>query len=133
MIYELGTKFTSVAPSRSAQTRAARRKDQRELRGHIEILSDNPHTTFGYIRDGAIARKRADPQLNLCRPMTGTTFALSPIYKHPTPPTFVDFLFRQSYRKSVGLGLSGRSAIDDFLYRKIYRCRSPRLGKSRSR
>jgi hypothetical protein len=37
MIDELSTKFTSDAPSQSAQPRAARRKDQRELRGHIEI------------------------------------------------------------------------------------------------
>jgi hypothetical protein len=133
MIDELSTKFTSDAPSQSAQTRAARRKNRRELRGHIEIFSDNPHIAVRYVRDGAIARKRADPQLNLCRPMTGMTFALSPIHKHPTPPALVDFLFRQSYRKSVGLGLSGRCAIDDFPYRKIYRCRSPRLGKSRPR
>jgi hypothetical protein len=131
MVDELGAEFTSDTPCQPAQARAARCKYQRELRGHVEIFSDNPHTAIGYVRDRAIARQRADPELNLCRPVTGATFALSPIRKHPTHPSLVDFVFRQSYRKSVGLRLSDRPTIDGFPYRKVYRRRRPaRLDKS---
>ena len=82
MVDELGAEFASDAPCQPAQARAARCKDQRELGGHVEIFSDHPHTAIRYVRDRAIARQRADPKLNLGRPLTGATFALSPIRKH---------------------------------------------------
>src|SRR5438128_718611 len=127
MVDELGAELASDAPCQPAQARTARCKDQRELRGHVEIFSDNPHA-IRYVRDRAIARQRADPELNLCRAVTGATFALSPIRKHPPHPSLVDFVFRQSYRKSVGLRLSDRPAIDGFPYRKVYCRRLARPG-----
>lgn len=125
MVDELGAELASDAPCQPAQARATRCKNQRELLGHIEIFSDNPHAAIRYVRDRAIARQRAGPKLNLGCSMTGATFALSPIRKHPTHPSLVDFclldfVFRQSYRKSVGLRLSDRPAIDSFPYWKVY-------------
>ncbi len=84
MVDELSAELASDTPCQPAQARTARCKDQRELRGHVEIFSDNPHTAVRYIRDRAIARQGADPKLNLGCPLTGATFALSPIRKHPT-------------------------------------------------
>ena len=92
MIDELSSEFAPDAPRQPAQPRAARRKDQRELRGHIEIFGDDPHAAFGYVRDRAIARQRADPELYLCRPVTGATLAFSPFRKHPDPPEFLILL-----------------------------------------
>ncbi len=91
MVDELGAEFASDAPCQPAQARTARCKDQRELRGHVEVFSDDPHTAIRYVGDRAVPRQRADPKLNLCRPVTGATFTLSPIRKHPTHPSLVDF------------------------------------------
>jgi hypothetical protein len=84
MVDELGSEFALNAPCQPAHARSAGCKDQRELRGHIEIFRNNPHATVRYVRDRAIAGQRAGPELNLCRPVTGATFTFSPIHKHPT-------------------------------------------------
>lgn len=57
MVDELGAEFGSDAPCQPAKARTARCKDQRELRGHVEIFGDNPYTAVRYVRDGAIARQ----------------------------------------------------------------------------
>lgn len=86
MVDKLSAEFAPDAPCQTAQARTTGRKDQRELRGHVEVFNDNPHTAIRYVRDRAIARQGADPELNLGSPLTGATFALSPIRKHPTHP-----------------------------------------------
>src|SRR5437879_158977 len=90
-------------------------KDMRgELCGHVEIFGDNLNPAISYVRDRAIARQRANPKLNLCCALKGATFALAPISKHPTHPLLVDLVFRQSYRKPIGLRLNEPRAIDRF-------------------
>ena len=55
MVDELGAEFASDPPCHPAQARPPCCKDQRELRGHVEIFGDNPHAAVRYVRDGAIA------------------------------------------------------------------------------
>ena len=104
MVDKLSAEFASDAPCQPAQARTARCKDQRELRGHIEIFSDNPHTAIRYVRNRAITRQRADPELNLCRPVTGATFAFSPIRKHPTHPYLLILSFGNLIENPLDFG-----------------------------
>nr|WP_190241813.1 hypothetical protein [Bradyrhizobium algeriense] len=92
MVDELGVELASDAPYQPAQARAPACTNQRELLRRIEIFSDNPHTAIRYVRDRVFARQRAGPKLNLGRPVTGATFALSPIRKHPTHPSLFAWL-----------------------------------------
>ena len=103
MVDKLSAEFASDAPGQLVQARTARCKNQRKLRRHVEIFSDNPHA-IRYVRDRAIARQRADPELNLCRPLTGATFAFSPIRKHPTHPYLLILSFGNLIENPLDFG-----------------------------
>ena len=104
MVDKLSAEFASDAPGQLVQARTARCKNQRKLRRHVEIFSDNPHAAVRYVRNCAIARQRADPKLNLCRPVTGATFAFSPIRKHPTHPYLLILSFGNLIENPLDFG-----------------------------
>jgi len=70
MVDELDAEFASDAPCQPAQARTARCKDQRELRGHVEIFSDNPRT----------ANQRGTAQQTSSVSLGSESFSVNPTY-----------------------------------------------------
>jgi hypothetical protein len=85
LIDELGAQFATDPPGQLALARVAGRKDDGEFGGNVEIFGDDLDAAVRHVRDYAVARQRAGPELNLRNPSTLTTFALASIYKHVGP------------------------------------------------
>jgi len=80
LIDELGAEFVTDSPCQPALPWSAFRQDDGELSGNIEMFGDDFHATVRYVRDRAVARQRAGPELDLGEIPALAAFALASIY-----------------------------------------------------
>jgi hypothetical protein len=107
MIDELSPEFAVPYATPAGTAAGSQVVDQRELRGHIEVSAITGTPPSENIRDRAITRQSARQTVS-CRIVTRSDACFSPIRQHPDPPALLDFVFRQSYRRSLGLRLNER-------------------------
>lgn len=81
LVDELGAELAPDPPGQPALP-AAFRQQQGELGRNIEILGDDAHAAFRNVDDGAVARQRADPELDLGEPPAGPAFTAASIGQH---------------------------------------------------
>jgi hypothetical protein len=76
---ELSAEFATDTPRKLALSRAAFRKYDREISGNVDVFGDHLDAAVRNVRDRAVARQRASPELDLREPSTETTFAFTAI------------------------------------------------------
>ena len=85
LIDEFSAEFVADPPGQPALPRIARGKDDGELRRDVHVFGNDLDAAGRDIRDHAIARKTARPELDLGAPFAVTTFGFPPIYEHAVP------------------------------------------------
>jgi hypothetical protein len=85
VIDEFGAEFATDPPCQPAMAPVACPEYEGELSGNVEIFGDDPYPALRNVRDGAIARQRADPELDFRDPSVWTTFASASIRQHLDP------------------------------------------------
>jgi len=85
VIDEFGAEFATDPPCQPTMAPVACPEYEGELSGNVEIFGDDPYPAIRNVRDGAIARQRADPELDFRDPSVWTTFASASIRQHLDP------------------------------------------------
>src|ERR1700675_1237224 len=101
VIDEFGAEFATDPPCQPTMAPVACPEYQGELSRNVEIFGDDPYPAIRNVRDGAIARQRADPELDFRDPSVWTTFASASIRQHLDPslcPIELRRAFRSFYR-----------------------------------
>ena len=79
LAHELRTKLTADAPRQPALARKAGVEDERELGRRLDVLGDDFDSASGDVRDQAVARQAASPELNLREAPAQATLASTPV------------------------------------------------------
>ena len=91
---EFSAEFATDPPCQPTLARLAGRENDGEFRGNFRIFSDDLDAARGHVRDRAIARQGAGPELNLRDPLAVVAFAAASIHQHVDPaPHSVDLDF----------------------------------------
>ena len=85
LVDELSAEFVTDPPCQPALAGVACRQDDGELRGNVGIFGDDLHAAVRHVRNGAVTRQRAGPELDLRDPSADLTFAPSSIRQHIDP------------------------------------------------
>src|SRR6516164_4038777 len=79
---ELSAELAADSPDQAALARATFREDEGEFRRQLEILGDDLHTAIGNVRDHAVSRQTACPELDLSKAPANTTFTSTTVRQH---------------------------------------------------
>ena len=127
---ELGSEFTTNAPHQTALPGISGREDQSEFGRGIEMLGDDFHATGRNVRDHAIARQRAGPDLDFRETpaqatLTSTTIGSQHVDLIPRPyRSFGSSLDLQWKRSNRPIGINRNRQIEFDL---ILAIRQPRM------
>ena len=90
LVDELSAEFATDPPGQPALARAAVGQDDGELGGNLEMLRDYLDAARRHVRDHAVARQRAGPELDFCNPPARTAFATASIRQHVDPSRYLE-------------------------------------------
>jgi hypothetical protein len=85
LVDEFSTELATDPPCQPALTQLACRQRDREDRRNFGIFGDHLQATLRHVRDRAIARQRAGPELDFGSPSAFLTFASTSIHQHVDP------------------------------------------------
>jgi hypothetical protein len=87
---EFSAQFEADPPSELALAGMPRREDEGEFRGNFGIVGNHLDAAVRDVRDGAVARQRAGPELDFREPFAKLTFASTSIHQHVDPSPLFD-------------------------------------------
>jgi hypothetical protein len=134
---ELGPEFTTDAPHQTALTGISGREDQSEFGRGIEMLGDDFHATVRNVRDHAVARQGAGPDLDFRETPAQATLASTTIgsqhvdlLPHPyrSIGSSLDLQWKR-WNRPIEIDRNRRIEFDPILAitRRRWRCRSKQL------